>query len=98
MLRSAAQGGRTEMSKNDMAARIATIHHHSANQREVLEGLFPLAYELIQKAVRVVDDGVFKDVGQPLRFKSEAETFLYATKPIQRDAFAADTRRRQLEG
>jgi hypothetical protein len=86
------------MSKNDMAARIATIHHHSASQREVLEGLFPLAYELIQKAVRVVDDGVFKDVGQPLRFKSEAETFLYATKPIQRDASAADTRRRQLEG
>ena len=84
--------------QNNMATRIGVIRYHSANQREELEGLFPVAYELIQKAVRVVDDGVFKDVGQPLRFKSEAETFLYTTKPIQRDASAADTRRRQLEG
>lgn len=59
-----------------------------------------MAYELIQRALRVVDDGVFKDVAQPFRdtFKSEAQTFLDAARLISRDASAADTRRRQNEG
>jgi len=88
------------MSKNYMAAQIATIRHHSANQREELEGLFPLAYELIQRALRLVDDGMFNEVAQPFRdtFKSEAQTFLDAARLISKGASAADTRRRQLEG
>jgi hypothetical protein len=83
--------------QNNMATRIGVICHHSANQREELEGLFPVAYELIQ---RVVDDGVFKDVAQPFRdtFKNEAQTFLDAARLISRDASAADARRRQNEG
>ena len=86
--------------KNNMATRIGVICHHSANQREELEGLFPVAYELIQRALRVVDDGVFQDVAQPFRdtFKSEAQTFLDAARLISRDASAADARRRQNEG
>jgi hypothetical protein len=79
--------------QNNMATRIGVIRHHSANQREELEGLFPVAYELIQRALRVADDGVFKDVAQPFRdtFKNEAQTFLDAARPISRDASAADT-------
>ena len=86
--------------QNNMATRIGVIRHHSANQREELEGLFPVAYELIQRALRVVDDGVFKDVAQPCRdtFKNEAQTFLDAARLISRDASAADARRRQNEG
>jgi hypothetical protein len=81
--------------QSNMATRIGVIRHHSANQREELEGLFPVAYELIQRALRVVDDGVFKDVAQPFRdtFKSEAQTFLDAARLISRDASAADTHR-----
>ena len=88
--------------QNNMATRIGVIRHHSANQREELEGLFPVAYELIHilRALRVVDDGVFKDVAQPFRdtFKNEAQTFLDAARLISRDASAADARRRQNEG
>jgi hypothetical protein len=86
--------------QSNMATRIGVIRHHSANQREELEGLFPVAYELIQRALRVVDDGVFKDVAQPFRdtFKNEAQTFLDAARLISRDASAADTHRRQNEG
>ena len=88
------------MSTNYMAVKIALVHDHSANQQELLEGLFPLAYELIQRALRVVDDGVFKDVAKPFRdtFKNEAQTFLDAARLISRDASAADARRRQNEG
>ena len=73
--------------QSNMATRIGVIRHHSAN-------------ELIQRALRVVDDGVFKDVAQPFRdtFKSEAQTFLDAARLISRDASAADTHRRQNEG
>jgi hypothetical protein len=88
--------------QNYMATRIAVIHHHSANQREELEGLFPVAYELIQRAmvlVKDVEDGTPHDVAQRSRdtFKSEAQTFLDAAGLISRDASAADTRRRQNE-
>ena len=91
------------MNKNYMAAQIATIRHHSANQREELEGLFPLAYELIQRAlvvVKDVEDGRLYDVAQRSRdtFKSEAQTFLDAARPVSKDASAADARRRQNEG
>jgi hypothetical protein len=64
----------------------------------LLESLFPLAYELIRRALRVVDDGI--EVAQPFRdtLKSEAQTFLDATKPISKDASAADTRRSNTKG
>ena len=83
-----------------MAAKIAVVQDRSANQRELLEGLFPLAYGLIQTALRVVDDGVFNEVARPFRdtFRSEAQTFLDATRLVSKDASAADTRRRQNEG
>lgn len=86
-----------------MATRIAVIRHHSANQREELEGLFPVAYELIQNAMLVVkdvEDGTPHDVAQRSRdiFKSEAQAFLDAAKFVSKEASAADTRRRQNEG
>ena len=89
--------------QNSMATRIGVIRHHSANQREELEGLFPVAYELIQRAlvvVKDVEDGTPYDVAQRSRdtFKSEAQTFLDAARLVSRDASAADTRRRQNEG
>jgi hypothetical protein len=54
----------------------------------------------IQRALRVVDDGMFNEVAQPFRdtFKSEAQAFLDAAKLVSRDASAADARRRQNEG
>jgi hypothetical protein len=98
------------MSKNYMATRIAVVRHHSASQREELEGLFPVACELIQRALSMVDDDAPKELAQHFRgtfnsaaqtfldaFKSDAQTFLDATRLISRDASAAD-RRRQLEG
>ena len=87
------------MSTNYMAVKIALVHDHSANQQGLLEGLFPLAYELIQRALLVVDDGMFNEVAQPSRdtFKSEAQTFLDAARQVSKDASAADTRRRQNE-
>jgi hypothetical protein len=92
----------TKQSRNFMAEKIATIHHHSASQREELEGFFPLAYELVQRALRViedVEDCVPQDVAKAFRdsFKSEAQTFLDAAKPLCKDASAADARRRQAE-
>ena len=85
---------------NYMTIKIAVVHDHSANQRELLEGLFPLAYELIQRALRVVDDGTFNEVAQPFRdtFKSEAQAFLDAARLVSKEASAADARRRQNEG
>jgi hypothetical protein len=87
------------MSTNYMAVKIALVYDHSANQQELLEGLFSLAYELIQRALRVVDDGMFNEVDQPSRdtFKSEAQTFLDAARQVSKEASAADTRRRQNE-
>ena len=77
------------MSTNYMAVKIALVHDHSASQQELLEGLFP-AYELIQRALRVVDDGMFNEVAQPSRdtFKSEAQTFLDAARQVSKDASA----------
>jgi hypothetical protein len=45
------------MSRNNMASRIAVIHDHSASDRERLESLFPVARELIERAMVVVKDG-----------------------------------------
>jgi hypothetical protein len=93
----------SKQSRNFMAEKIATIHHHSASQREELEGFFPLAYELIQRALRAIedveDDRVPEDVAKAFRdsFKSEAQTFLDAAKPLCKDTSAADARRRQAE-
>ena len=77
--------------------------HGRRREREALEGLFPLAYELIQRAlvvVKDVEDGTPYDVAQRSRdtFKSEAQTFLDAARLISRNAAEADARRRQLEG
>jgi hypothetical protein len=93
----------TKQSGNVMAEKIAGIHHHSASEREELEGLFPLAYELILKALRVVEDvenvHVTEGVTKAFRdtFKIEARTFLNAAKQLSKDASAADARRRQAE-
>ena len=86
-----------------MATRIGVICHHSANQREELEGLFPVAYELIQEGrcawltmacSKMRCSSLFRDT-----FKNEVlETFLDAARLISRDASAADTHRRQNEG
>jgi hypothetical protein len=91
------------MTTNHMASRITVIRHHSANQREELEGLFPLAYELLQRALVVVkdaEDGTADDLAQQSRdtFKSEARTFLDAARLVSKDASAADARRRKNEG
>jgi len=93
----------SKQSGNVMAEKIAMIHHHSASQREELEGLFPLAYELILRALRVIEDvendRVPEDVAKRLRdaFKIEARTFLNAAKQLSKDAAAADARRHQAE-
>jgi hypothetical protein len=90
------------MSGTSMTHIIAFIHHHSANDRERLEGLFPVARELIQRAMVVVkhaEDGTPYNVAQSLRdtFKGDAQTFLDATLLLSKDALAADRRRAQNE-
>jgi hypothetical protein len=90
--------------RNFMAEKIAAIHHHSSSQREELEGFFPLAYELILRALRVIEDvendHVPEDVAKPFRdaFKIEARTFLDAARQMSKDARAADERRLKSEG
>lgn len=86
------------MSGNNMASRIASVHHHSANDRERLEGLFPVARELIERAMVVVKDvevGTPYDVAQRFRdtFKGDAQTILDATRLLSKHALAADRRR-----
>jgi len=85
------------MSRNNMTARIAFIHHHSANDRERLESLFPVARELIEKAMVIleVEYVAQSDAGQRLRdtFVGDAKTFLDATRLLSKDAEAADRRR-----
>jgi hypothetical protein len=92
-----------KMTTDHMARKIAVVRHHSANQREELEGLFPVACELLQRAlvvVKDVEDGTVSDVAQRGRdtFKSDAQTFLDAARLLSKDASAADARRRKNEG
>lgn len=86
------------MSRYNMASRIAVIHDHSADDRERLEGLFPVARELIERAmvvVKDVEDGTPYDVAQRSRdtFKGDAQTFLDATRLLSSNALAVDSRR-----
>ena len=87
-----------------MAEKIATIHHHT----DLVSGKSLRAFSRsptnsFQGALRVIkdveDDQVPEAVAKAFRdhFKSEAQTFLDAAKPLWKDAYAADTRRRQAE-
>ncbi len=84
------------MSTNHMAARLGEIRRHSANELEVHEGLFSVAWELIGRSLRVIEDDAPEDVAKSLRdtFKSEAQTFLDFTKPWAKRSSAADASRR----
>jgi hypothetical protein len=86
--------------QNYMTTRIAVVRHHSASKQEELEGLFPVACELIQRAVSACDVDAPEDVARRFldTFKSDAQTFLDATILISRDASKADAHRRQNKG
>jgi hypothetical protein len=85
---------------NNLATRIAVVHDHSESRQELLEGLFPLAYELLQRARSACDVDAPEDVARRFldTFKSDAQTFLDATRLISNDASVADARRRQNKG
>jgi hypothetical protein len=86
--------------QNNLATRIAVVHNHSENPQDLLEGLFPLAYELIQRARSACDVDAPEDDARRFldTFKSDAQTFLDAARLISTNASAADARRRQNKG
>jgi hypothetical protein len=91
----------SKSSKFTMTSRLAVIYDHCANDRERLESLFPVARELIERAMVIVkdlEDGRY-DMAQHFAntLKDDAQTFLDATRLLSQHAHAADYRRLKNE-